>query len=380
MKPIYFFFRSGVAACALLVAPLLCQCNDPVSKGDAEDTVLKALRSDDIEAARRQIAEDTKPLPEFPTPEQKTLRIKVQDAGIKIADGVQNIAGGAKKRLDAWRSGATQPDVAEAEETQDAPSESARQWTQADFIQAAKCADVDTLEMIFKQESADMSVNSVAEGLTPLMWAARQGQSKSVERLLKKKADAAMVSDTGYTALMYAACNGDTACVEALADKEMIDKRNPKSGLSALMYVCLMAPEHHADVIKHLKRQEQKKGGIFNEYYPWFLKEKVESCRSLYDGITPLMLAARRGDLAMVELLAPDAEDIRQEDVHGNTCIDYAERSDNPAVTNYLRDKQGMPQWLQYTLGGAVLILALFVILIFLRYFFRFIWAFSLFD
>lgn len=377
MKPISFFFRSGVAACALLVAPLLCQCNDPVRKGDAEDTVLKALRSDDIEAARRQIAADTKPLPEFPTPEQKSLVSKVQE---KIAVEVQNIVDGAPKSFVVWRSGDKQPDVAEAEETQDAPSESARQWTQADFIQASKCADVDTLEMIFKQESADMSVNSVAEGLTPLMWAARQGQSKSVERLLKKKADAAMVSDTGYTALMYAACNGDTACVEALADKEMIDKRNPKSGLSALMYVCLMAPEHHADVIKHLKRQEQKKGGIFNEYYPWFLKEKVESCRSLYDGITPLMLAARRGDLAMVELLAPDAEDIRQEDVHGNTCIDYAERSDNPAVTNYLRDKQGMPQWLQYMLGGAVLIIALCVILIFLRYFFRFIWAFSLFD
>lgn len=363
MKPIYFFFRSGVAACALLVAPLLCQCNDPVRKGDAEDTVLKALRSDDIEAARRQIAADTKPLPEFPTPEQKTPVSKVQDAGKKIADGVQNIADGAKKSFVAWRSGDKQPDVAEAEEVQDAPRESARQWTQTDFIHAAKCADVDTLEMIFTQEDADMGVNSVVEGLTPLMWAARQGQSKSVERLLKRNADAAMVSDTGYTALMYAACNGCAECVKALDDKEVIDKRNPKSGLSALMYVCLMSPEHHVDVIKHLKKKEQ-----------------VECCRSLYDGYTPLMLAARRGDLAMVELLAPDAEDIRQEDALGNTCIDYAERSGNKAVTTYLKSKQGMPQWLKYTLGGAVLILALFVILIFLRYSSRFFWFFGFDD
>lgn len=195
-----------------------------------------------------------------------------------------------------------------------------------------------------------MSVNSVAEGLTPLMWAARQGQSESVKRLLEKKADATKVSDTGYTALMYAVCNGYTECAQALGNKDTIDVRNPKSGLSALMYVCLMAPEQYAAIITHLMDPEQGKG------------RKVESCRSLYDGYTPLMIAARRGNMAMVELLTPDAEDIRREDAHGNTCIDYAERSGNPAVTTYLEDKRGMPLWLQYILIGAGAIVALIVV------------------
>jgi palmitoyltransferase ZDHHC13/17 len=70
-------------------------------------------------------------------------------------------------------------------------------------------------------------------GLTPLHWAAQQGNEVSVEVLLKFGANPSVVDRNGLTALHWAACGGNRSCIsqllEAGADVRAMNRDNRKA-------------------------------------------------------------------------------------------------------------------------------------------------------
>lgn len=316
---------------AFVIIPLglitLTQCEKNASENG--DEVAQLLSRDQIEDAIKIIHQDTAKLPGLDTPSQKTIIDRIPEP-----PKIHLLFGGSDKPETISPEG----EAAAATITQEA------------FQTAVRCSDIDTLKKIFKEHRPDMTVNTPVEGLTPLMWAARQGKYDEVKRLLKEDADDSISSDRGYTALMYAACNGSKDIVKLLDKKERIDELNPKSGLSALMYVCLLEPENYSDVVKALVKADADK-----------------NCRSQYGGLTPLMLAARKGNLKLVEQLKPNEIDIIIEDVHGDTCIDYAERSNNKGVVALLEKQEGISDWMIALALISLIIIVLAVLIVVIR-------------
>ena len=77
-------------------------------------------------------------------------------------------------------------------------------------------------------------------GLTPLHWAAQQGDEVSVEVLLNFGANPNVVDPNGLTALHWAACGGNRSCIsqllEAGADIRTMNKNNLKAEKMADRY------------------------------------------------------------------------------------------------------------------------------------------------
>jgi ankyrin repeat protein len=88
-----------------------------------------------------------------------------------------------------------------------------------------------------------------AEGKTPLMLAAVEGQPEIIRLLMEYGANIRTRDKLGNTALIYAASAGHDAAVDALLDNGApIDKRN-KRGVSALIIAARLG---HAYVVERL--------------------------------------------------------------------------------------------------------------------------------
>lgn len=79
-----------------------------------------------------------------------------------------------------------------------------------------------------------------------LLDAARQGNTATVESLLRQGADVNATDDHGVTALMYAVVNGHTSTVRALIDAGADVNKALNSGKSTLISA---AAEDHSGVV-----------------------------------------------------------------------------------------------------------------------------------
>lgn len=196
------------------------------------------------------------------------------------------------------------------------------------------------------------SVNARVRGLTPLMWAARQGKVDAVKGLLVEKADPFAFSEKGYTALMYAVCNRDTECVKALLtesswlpwlnDKKRrdcgLELHHASTGLTAIHYACIVDRDGSRDILRLLLEHEAD-----------------VDARSNFDGYSPLMVAAHVGMSALKDIYEKGSDrEVREADAHGDTALDHAELTQQVAAISFLKGKQGPSPWnrhLLYALG-----------------------------
>src|SRR6185503_8457317 len=213
-------------------------------------------------------------------------------------------------------------------------------------------AERDDLDMADQLIRAGARVTArTREGVTPLQLAATNGSASMIDRLLKAGADAnAPLSAAGDTALMMASRTGKTDAMRVLveAGANVNAKETWGCGTTALMWT---VSEGHADAARLLigagadvnarsNYVAAANGRGFEGRTPVATRNdpKVEEFASGW--LTPLMLAAREGNVEMARILADAGADVNAVAGDGKTALALSIFNGNYEVASLLVDRK----------------------------------------
>ena len=138
-------------------------------------------------------------------------------------------------------------------------------------------------------------------GCSPLHLASRSGELTTVKMLVKAGADVRATDDRRYTCLIFAAYLGLTDTVRYLVSLPEVDLNhqqiNNHTALNAAVY------KKHADVVQVL------------------IDAGADIETKSDQGLSPLHLASRSGELTTVKMLVEAGADVRARNTKGDTCL-----------------------------------------------------------
>lgn len=231
--------------------------------------------------------------------------------------------------------------------------------------------------LLFLASLASLAAATDADGSTPLLWAAYGDDLPAVERLLRAGADVNAANDLGVTPLWAACQNGNEAMVRALlqaganpnaallagetplmmasragsaaivellaARGAQLDARGPRRQ-TALMWA---AAQRHPEVVKVLLAHG---AGVHLRSATWTDVMAVEPHGYLpynraipHGGDTPLLFAARAGDLAVARLLLEKGASVNDADAWGVSVLAMAAHSGYRDLALFLLEKGADP-------------------------------------
>ncbi len=169
-----------------------------------------------------------------------------------------------------------------------------------------------------------------------LIRASEEGDEEYVKWLLERGADVNAATSDGNTALHLAAQKGHTDIVKLLLEYGADPLASNVRGKRA--YDLSSNEEIKEILFKHVSKGkdlniellEASKGGDL-EYAKWLIKKKTNPNITLYDGNTPLHLAAQQGHLNIVKLLLDNGADPLAFNVEGY-------RAHHLAATNEIKN------------------------------------------
>jgi ankyrin repeat protein len=197
---------------------------------------------------------------------------------------------------------------------------------------AVRMDDLATADLLIRAGAKVSAANR--EGATPLLLATVNGNSAMIEKLVKAGADPnAPLIDDGDTALMMAARSGKSDAVRVLLDNgAKINTQETWGGTSALMWA---VSERHPDIVKLLI----DRGADVNAH-SWFVPSvhgrgfegvkpeppKPGQLPQEFAGglLTPLIFAAREGDLESTRLLVAAGADVNARCGDGKDALGLA--------------------------------------------------------
>jgi len=191
-------------------------------------------------------------------------------------------------------------------------------------------------------------------GWTALMYAARQGALDAARALVECGADLKAADPDGTTALTFAIINGHYDVATLLADKGADVNQPDRTGATPLysavdmhtlatsfgrpqlpravtdgsVDAAKMLLAHGADPNKPLKTKVLKRTYTAGDV-------------RLAEGATPLMRAAKSGDVVMMEVLIAGGADLDRANAAGDTALHIAMNS--PKVVRFLTDEGASP-------------------------------------
>ena len=141
---------------------------------------------------------------------------------------------------------------------------------------------------------------------TVLMYAAAQGNLQVMDLLLKAGADSTLKDNKNKTALHYAAWTGNIAAIEYLLNNSTLKDNNNYLEKAIIIAV---AQKNNVSLLKQIQNPRQ------------YLNSAVEF------GLTPLMIAARRGNIEAIRAFIDLGSDLEVENRNGNTALNIASMS-----------------------------------------------------
>jgi len=205
-------------------------------------------------------------------------------------------------------------------------------------------------------EMADLLLNAGAkpsvanrDGATPLQLAALNGSAAMIGRLLKAGVDAnASLSSSGDTALMIAARTGRPDAVKLLLDNgAKIDARETWGDTTALMWAIVegnhaivrMLIDRGANVNLRSKFVPSATGRGFEGATPVAGKPN-QAEENASGSLTPLMFAAREGDLESARMLVAAGAEINLRGGDGKDALGLAIFNGGYSVASFLIDNK----------------------------------------
>ena len=153
------------------------------------------------------------------------------------------------------------------------------------------------------------------EGITPLMYASYNGNTKAVELLLKNKAKIDIKTNSGETALLFACQENMKSVVEVLLKYNASKDIQDSYGFTALMLAC-------------------NKG--YREIVELLLKDKANANIQNNDGKTALMLASINRHKETVELLLKNGADVNKQGHYKTTALILASQKGYEEIVEIL--------------------------------------------
>ena len=212
----------------------------------------------------------------------------------------------------------------------------------AALIGAAKAGELARVRELLASRAA---VNATdRRGLTPLIWASASGNTEVVQQLLESGASVDQTANDGTTALMLASSNGFTDVVRALILRGA-NVAAQKGGVNARQ---LALERGHPDVVTLLEQAEVLGGRLLQaaaEGNDTVVRQQLAlgapANVTNERGATALMLAARNGDLGIMQVLLSRNANPYVRDREGMSVFDWAEPSSStaPYVVAFLLDR-----------------------------------------
>jgi len=198
----------------------------------------------------------------------------------------------------------------------------------AQLLESARSGDPTRVRELLSRGAAVDAADR--RGLTPLMWAAASGNTEVVRQLLDSGAAVERRAADGSTALMIASANGFTDIVRALVLKGA-DVTAAKGAVRARQ---LALERGHTEVVTLLDQAEALGRRLLqaaSEGHDMVVRQVLAlgAPMNMTDerGATALMIAARNGDLGILQALLSRGADGSIRDMQGRTVFDWAEPS-----------------------------------------------------
>jgi len=190
----------------------------------------------------------------------------------------------------------------------------------------------DNLALAQRLVEAGADVEAVSRlGATPLYLAAVNGNAAMLQLLLDAGADANVtVLSHNETPLMFAARSGDLDAVRTLLDAGAdFEARDDYRGATPLLFA---AEQNHADVVKLLIEH----GANANARTKTVISEGRRGPALPTGGLSGLMLAAREGGMATVQVLLDARALVNQQSAEGHTALLTAIQNANVDIAKAL--------------------------------------------
>ena len=222
------------------------------------------------------------------------------------------------------------------------------------LIEAVQQHDVAAIRKLL-QERVDVNVRQ-PDGATALHWAIHRDDLETARLLVRAGARADAANDYGMTPLLLACTNGSAAAVDLLLEAGANPNLALPSGQTPLMTA---AKTGNVGVVKTLIGRgaavHAKEGTQNQTALMWAVSEKhAEVARVLIEagadvrarannGVTPLLLAARRGDIASATLLLDRGADVNETAADKMSPLVVAAIRDQVAFATFLLDRGADP-------------------------------------
>jgi ankyrin repeat protein len=194
--------------------------------------------------------------------------------------------------------------------------------------------DAETSDLLLRAGAAASAANEL--GVTPLYLACENGNPALVQKLIAAGASPNAALPSGETALMTAARSGSADAVNALvAAGADVGAREKTEGQTALMWA---VSEKHPQVVEALIAAGADVGARSNP------RSSVTSIGVVEEGgYTPLLFAAREGDIASARLLLAAGADVNDTAPLGTSALVVASFSGHSALAAFLLEKGADP-------------------------------------
>ena len=205
---------------------------------------------------------------------------------------------------------------------------------------AAYLDDLETADLLLGAGATADATNEL--GVTPLYLACENGSAALVRKLLSAGATPHAALPSGETVLMTAARTGSVGAVTALlAHGADVHARETMEGQTALMWA---VSQQHAGVVQALLQagaDVHARSRVRPEVTSRSISAGRDGAVSVIDegGFTPLLFAARQGDLASARLLLAAGADANDTAPAGTSALVVAAHSGHGALAALLLDR-----------------------------------------